>query len=150
MVRGSKQYSMPYLEIENFNNQRWIEFWTNVSRNNEKLRQYCEEGQYDEAQKMLQKGEDDYPVEVNYRGLDDWTPLHFACYEGHDDIIELLCEHEADVNAVTKFNRTGLHIATLRGHIEVVKILVNYKIDVDAYDNDGNTALHFAAENGYK
>lgn len=64
--------------------------------------------------------------------------------------MELLCEHEADVNAVTKFNRTGLHIATLRGHLEVAKVLFNYKIEADAFDNDGNTALHFAAENGYK
>lgn len=71
--------------------------------------------------------------------------MHFACYEGHDDIVELLCEHEADVNAVTKFNRNGLLIATLRGHLEVVKMLIKYKIDANACDNDGNTALHIAA-----
>jgi len=64
--------------------------------------------------------------------------------------VELLCEHQADIHAVTKFNRNGLLIATLRGHIEVVKVLLKYKIDMNAYDNDGNTALHFAAENGYK
>lgn len=59
--------------------------------------------------------------------------------------MELLCEHEADVNAVTKFNRNGLHIAVLTGHLSVVKMLFDYKIDADACDIDGNTALHFAA-----
>lgn len=62
----------------------------------------------------------------------------------------MLCEYEADVNAVTKFNRNALHIATLRGHLEVAKVLLKNGIDIDAFDNDGNTALHFAAENGYK
>lgn len=76
--------------------------------------------------------------------------MHYACYEGHDDIVELLCTHNANVNAMTKFNRNGLHIATLRGNLEVVRVLLDYKIDADACDNDGNTGLHFAAENGYK
>lgn len=149
MVQRTQQYHLHHLDITK-PIEKWNDFWINIAKNNEKLRQYCEEGQYDEAKQILQKGENNYGVLVNHKALDDWTPLHFACYEGHDDIVELLCQHEADVNAVTKFNRTGLHIATLRGHLEVAKVLLNYKIDADAYDNDGNTALHFAAENGYK
>lgn len=37
----------------------------NVHKNNEKLRQYCEDGQYDEAKAMIEKGEHGYPVEIN-------------------------------------------------------------------------------------
>ena len=56
-------------------------------------------------------------MEIDYKGLDDWSPLHFACYEGHDDIVDLLCKNNANINAKTKYNRNGLHIATLRGNI---------------------------------
>lgn len=41
---------------------------------------------YDEAEKILKDGKNGYPVEINYKSLDDWTPLHYACYEGHDDV----------------------------------------------------------------
>lgn len=82
--------------------------------------------------------------------MDEWTPLHYACYEGHDDIVELLCSRHANINAVTRFNRNGLHIAALRGQLEIVKVLIKHQIDANSADNDGNTALHFAAENGYK
>lgn len=54
---------------------------------------YCEEGQYDEATNIILHGENNYPALVNHKGLDDWTPLHYACYEGHEDIVELLAEH---------------------------------------------------------
>jgi ankyrin repeat protein len=99
---------------------------------------------------MLEEGENGYPVEVDCEGLDDWTPLHFACYEGHEDLVALLCKHKAMVNAVTRYSRNGLHIAALRGHFAVVKTLINCGIAINAYDSDGNSALHFAAENGHR
>lgn len=61
-------------------NVEWDDFWIHVTKNNEKLRQYCEEGQYDEAKQLLLEGENHYPALVNYKALDDWTPLHYACY----------------------------------------------------------------------
>lgn len=114
------------------------------------MRQYCEDGLYDEAKNIIENGFNNYPVEIDWKGLDDWTPIHYACYEGHDDIVHLLCKNHADVNARTRFNRNGLHIAALRGHHDVVKVLVNNQIEINAFDSDGNTALHFAAENGHR
>lgn len=89
-------------------------------------------------------------MEVDCRGLDEWTPLHFACYQGHADVVGLLCKQGAAVNAVTRYNRNGLHLAALRGHYEVAQTLANCGIMLDAFDSDGNTALHFAAENGHR
>ena len=111
---------------------------------------YCSTGQYEEALKILKEGKDGYPAEVNSKGLDDWRPLHFASYEGYDDIVDLLLQHGADINASTIFNRNALHIAAIRGFLEVIKILCERKIELNAVDNDGNTALHIACQNGYK
>ena len=77
---------------------------------------------YDEVDKILKEGKAGHPVEINYKSLDDWTPLHYACYEGHEDVAELLLSHGANANAITKFKRSSLHIATLRGYLNVVKV----------------------------
>ena len=39
---------------------------------------------------MIHSGQNDYPVLIDNAGLDDWTPLHYACYEGHEDMAELV------------------------------------------------------------
>ena len=36
---------------------------------------------------------------VNAKGYDGWTPLHFATYNGRKEIVELLITKGADVNA---------------------------------------------------
>ena len=78
---------------------------------------YCSSGEYDEALKMLTEGLDGYPAEVNSKGLDDWRPIHFASYEGFDDMVDLLLKHGADINASTIFKRNALHIASIRGFL---------------------------------
>jgi ankyrin repeat protein len=79
---------------------------------------------YDEVEKMLNEGKSGHPVEINYKSLDDWTPLHYACYEGHEDVADLLLNHGANANALTKFKRNSLHISVLRGYLNVAKVLL--------------------------
>ena len=33
---------------------------------------------------------------------DEWTALHYASSKGHTDVVELLLNHNADINVVTK------------------------------------------------
>ena len=128
----------------------WNDFWTQVQNNNEQLRSFSENGMYEEVKKLLKGGTNGYPVDINFKHLDDWTPLHYSCYEGHEDLVELLLQNGANVNTITKFKRNSLHIATLRGYLPVIKILYKFKIDFNTIDNEGNTSLHFAAEAGHK
>lgn len=46
-------------------------------------------------------GSPEDPADVNFYGPDGRTPLHRAAYAGRQDIIELLLEHGADINAAT-------------------------------------------------
>ena len=49
----------------------------------------------DPAKKMLQV------ADINTKGADQWVALHYAANEGHGDIIEVLIEKGADIQALT-------------------------------------------------
>jgi len=51
------------------------------------------------------------------------TPLHYASEHGHTDVIQLLIDHGADIDAKNKWGTTPLHLASSHGHTEIVKLL---------------------------
>ena len=71
------------------------------------------------------------------------TPLQTAQY-GHADVVKVLIQNGADVNAVDKYKRTALHIAVQEGHVDVVKVLIQNGVDVNAVDDEKSTALRYA------
>ncbi len=87
---------------------------------------------------------------VNCCNGDGWAPVHVAASEGHTNIIEILFEYGAVVDARTKNFRTSLHIACVRGHFGVIQALLMAGADADAKDINGNTPSHFCAEYGHK
>ncbi|RDD34093.1 Phosphocholine transferase AnkX [Wolbachia endosymbiont of Cylisticus convexus] len=92
----------------------------------------------------------DHKADVNARGDDDFTPLHFAAQSGCDDIVKLLLDHKADVNAKTSNGKTPfqkdddftpLHFAAQGGYGSMVKLLLNHGADVNAKSSQGLTPL---------
>ncbi len=59
------------------------------------------------ARLLIDKGAD-----VDARGFDDWTPLHWAAKTGSKPICEMLLEHGANLNALNGVLRTPLQTAT--------------------------------------
>ena len=102
-----------------------------------------------EAQKLQDLLTKEKAVDINSTLLDDWTALHLAANEGHKQIVEILINFGANIEAQTRMNRRALHIACLRGNLDVVKILINAGAEKDPQDKDSYTPLHFASENGY-
>lgn len=48
------------------------------------------------------------------RGLDDFTALHIASNEGDIKMINLLLKNGANIECLTKFNRTPLFLAVMQ------------------------------------
>lgn len=76
------------------------------------------------------------------------TPLHIASRLGNVDIVMLLLQHGADLDAITKDMYTPLHIAAKEGQDEVAAVLLEHGANNTAATKRGFTPLHLAAKYG--
>ena len=61
-----------------------------------------------------------------------WTPLHIAVRQGHDELVTLLLKSGASVNALSQRGLTPLHHAVRCGQQEIAAILLQGGADVHA------------------
>jgi ankyrin repeat domain-containing protein 50 len=78
------------------------------------------------------------------------TPLYYASDMGLQTVVQLLLDHNAEVDAKDEDGQTALHKAALNGHETVVRLLLDHNAEVDVKDEGGRTALHGAAFNGHE
>lgn len=92
----------------------------------------------------------DLLADINTRGLDHWTSLHFAANEGHLEVAkELLTHIELEKEPLSTIMRTPLHLASIRGHTSIMRVLLASGCDKNTRDFDENTPLHCASEFGH-
>ena len=70
-------------------------------------------------------------------------PVIFS--NGPGDMVRLLHEHHADVDAVDSDGNTPLHVAAQRGNVAVLDVLLAFGANVYARNHSGKTPLHLAA-----
>lgn len=78
------------------------------------------------------------------RENDGQTPLDIAASHGNTQIITLLLEKGANINAEYA-HQTPLFLAAMYGQENAVKLLLEKGANTEIKDNDGETALHRAA-----
>ena len=93
-------------------------------------------GQLELSDKLVKKGAD-----VNKTG---WTPLHYAASNGHVEVIKLLLEHHAYIDAESPNGSTPLMMASMYGNARSVKLLLDEGADPLLKNQIGLTALQFA------
>lgn len=74
------------------------------------------------------------------------TPLHWASYNGHSEVIELLLEKKARIDPRTHDGRTPLHLAAMAERFGTAELLLRKGAHVDAACENGLRALHYAAQ----
>lgn len=83
----------------------------------------------------------DKDADVNKPG---WTPLHYAATSGHLQIMNLLLEHHAYIDAASPNGSTPLMMAAMYGTPSAVKLLLEAGADPLLKNDLGLTAIDFA------
>ncbi|XP_073975481.1 integrin linked kinase [Rhodnius prolixus] len=107
---------------------------------------WCREGNAMQVRVWL----DDTEHDMNQGDDHGFSPLHWACKEGHIKIVELLMSRGSRINATNRGDDTPLHLASAHGHKEIVHLLLRSKADVNFTNEHGNTPLHYASFWGYQ
>jgi len=88
-------------------------------------------------------------ADVNGKNDDGVSPLDLAASRGNVEIVQVLIENKADVNAVeTASGWTPLFHAAEKGHVEVAELLIGHGADMAIKDSNERTARDVAAEAG--
>ncbi|XP_046659648.1 protein phosphatase 1 regulatory subunit 16A isoform X2 [Homalodisca vitripennis] len=88
-----------------------------------------------EVQRLLEKGVS--PDSTNEDGL---TALHQCCIDDNEEMMKLLLQFGANVNAEDSEKWTPLHAAATCGHLHLVRYLIDSGADLLAVNADGNMA----------
>ena len=73
-----------------------------------------------------------------------WTVLHQAADWGNIEVLAVLLDRGAAIDATADGGWTALHRAAAGGYIRVVKVLLDYGANTDRRNADGETALDVA------
>ncbi len=92
--------------------------------------------------KLVEKGAD-----VNKPG---WAPLHYAATRGHLEVMNLLLENHAYIDAASPNGSTPLMMAALYSSPSGVKLLLEAGADPTLKNNLGLTAIDFANRDNRK
>ncbi len=97
------------------------------------------------ARELIGSGADAGAVSMNPMEV---TPLHSAAAARATEIVRLLVEHGAPVNAKQHGGWTALHAAADNGDEDMVKILLQHGADPLAQNDDGKTPAQIAQLKG--
>ncbi|XP_069692291.1 ankyrin repeat domain-containing protein 49-like isoform X2 [Periplaneta americana] len=88
----------------------------------------AENGELSVVRKLLMAD----PELINVKDKDGYTPLHRACYNDHEEIVDFLLSQGADIAARTEDGWQPLHSACKWNNVRCVAKLLEHGADVNA------------------
>lgn len=79
----------------------------------------------------------------------DWTALHYAAAIGNNEIVRLLLDKSAYIDAESPNKTTPIMMAARSGHILTVKLLLDEGADATLKNEQGMSAIDFATRFGF-
>lgn len=113
----------------------------------EELLEAVKRSHFDKVLNILSRNDDLSDI-INIRGENSWAPMHFACWIGNLNIVNLLYYNQADINAVARGGITPVMVCCIKGGIKLLNHLISMRVCLDQTDENGNNVLHFAAKSG--
>jgi ankyrin repeat protein len=77
------------------------------------------------------------------------SPIYYATYNGHYDMVKLLISYGEDVTQMI-LGTTLLHLAAEKGHVDVVELLIEKGAVLNAHNAQGESPLDVAINHGQK
>lgn len=140
MMIALRENSMNVFEV--LLNAPNIDLETKAKNGDTALMIACFKGNKRAVEALLAKG-----AEVNQPG---WTPLHYAAAIGNNDIVRILLDRSAYIDAESPNKTTPMMMAARGGHIYTVKLLLDEGADATLKNDLGMTAIDFAEKFNHK
>jgi ankyrin len=85
-------------------------------------------------------------INIDQKGDEGMTALHLACRKGNLEVVLLLLDYNANLEACTRHGMTALHLASKRGYATIAEMLLKQGARVNAMCKENNTPLHYACK----
>ena len=96
----------------------------------------------EELKELINEGIDIHCSDIKGQEM---TPLMYACFNGHIDVVKLLIKHKVNMNVKRMYDgKTALIYAVQEGYYEITKLLIENGCDIFLKSLDGTTALNIA------
>jgi ankyrin repeat protein len=104
------------------------------------------EGEAEEVRQMLASESFKSEVDLGVRWEDRMTVLHLAAVLDHPEVVQILVDNGADLEATAVEGMTPLLVAAVNDRVAAVGRLLDAGAEIEAVDSEqGATALNFAA-----
>ena len=100
----------------------------------------CREGDLDQLRALVEQNGSDLDARDTYGR----TAMHWACEEGHLEVLQYLIESGADIRIPDGVARTPMHWACFGGHLDCVRYLRKNGAHINAIDCEQKTPLYLA------
>jgi len=88
---------------------------------------------------------DHFKIDVNLRSKSNQTPLMIAANYGYNELIKILCDRGADVNAQENTKFSALTYTVKLGFVSTFSYLLSQNADISVRDAYGCSLAHWAA-----